>query len=336
MLKQVLLNTGYFVDNSYLDEYLELIQKPFSFSGYSERHHVIPAVVYSIKYSIKDNCEARKKANADPNNFLIDLLFKDHCKAHWLLYNCTLDEVKACNARAYILMSGKKVTQLEELSSEEYDEIQLHRDLVIEETDYYWTTEEKQLLADCYANKSFEELTAMFNRSRKAIIRTANALGLTRRLWSTEDEAWLIENYDKYSRKECAEYLGKTEASINKKCTTLGLYRPSTAWTEEQNTWLLENYTKHTVSESASILGRTYNAVRSQAVKLGLKNPVAETNVKEKRARPATARKRFKWTSETEQWLLQNFISLGQRGCAQHLGITENAVNHKYLRLKKT
>lgn len=182
MLKQVLLSTGYFVDNSYLDEYLKLIQKPFSFSGYSERHHVIPVVIYKVKYSIEDNCEARKKANTDPDNFLVDLLFKDHCRAHWLLYNCTLNEVKAYNARAYILMTGKKVAQTEELSAEEYAEIQLHRDQVMEEDDYYWTMEEKQLLFKYYAKASFEELINMFGRSREAIIAAANSMGLTRRL----------------------------------------------------------------------------------------------------------------------------------------------------------
>lgn len=339
MLKQVLLNTGYFVDNSYLDEYLELIQKPFSLSGYSEKHHVIPAVVYSAKYSTKDNREARKLANADPNNFLVDLLFKDHCKAHWLLYNCTINEVKACNARAYIFMSGKKVNQFEELTNEEYNEIQLYRDRVIEEDDYYWSLEEKRLLYEHYADYSFEELTKQLHRERQAIIRTANSLGLYRprdRYWTTEDEQWLIDNYAKYSRKECADFLNKTEASINKKCTTLGLYKPSVVWTDKQNKWLLENYTKYTVSESAAILGRTYNAVRSQASKLGLKNPITETNIKEKKANPDNVRKRFKWTPEAEQWLLQNFSTLGQRGCAQHLGITENSANHKYIRLKKT
>lgn len=335
MLKQVLLNTGYFVDNSYLDEYLELVQKPFSFSGYSERHHVIPAVIYSIKHSIKDNREARKLANADLNNFLVDLLFKDHCKAHWLLYNCTLNEVKACNARAYILMTGRKVVHLEELSTDEYNEIQLYRDQVMEEDDYYWSLEEKQLLAKHYATASFEELTNIFGRNKEAIIAAANLMGLTRRLWSKEEEQWLINNYAKYSRKECADLLNKSEASINKKCITLGLYKPSNIWTEEQNTWLLENYTKHTVSEAASILGRSYNAVRSQAVKLGLKNPLPETNIKEKRVKTASARERFKWTPEAEQWLIQNFVNLGQRGCAQHLGITESAANHKYIRLKK-
>ena len=334
MLKQVLLDTGYFVDNSYLDEYLELVQKPFSFSGYSEKHHVIPAMVYNIKYSIRDRTKARKLADKDPNNFLVDLLFKDHCKVYWLLYSCTIGEVKACNARAYIFMTGKNLDSIVELSNEEYNEVQAHRDLIMNEDDYYWSQAEIQVLYDHYLDYSFEELTSVLHKPKYCIIAKANRLGLFRprdRFWSNEDTQWLISNYSKYTRKECADILNKTEASINKKCTTLGLYKPSTAWTEAQNNWLIENYTRHTVSESAAILGRTYNAVRSQAVKLGLKNPITETRIKEKKT---VGQKRFRWTPETEQWLIQNFSSLGQYGCAKHFGITESAVYNKYMRIK--
>lgn len=257
MLKQVLLNTGYFVDNSYLDEYLELIQKPFSFSGYSEKHHVIPAMVYNIRHSIGDRGKARKLADKDPNNFIVDLLFKDHCKAHWLLYSCTTGEVKACNARAYILMTGKRVDNIIELSAKEYDEIQHYRDLIMNEDGYYWSQEETQVLYDHYSDYSFDALINILHKPKYCIIAKANSLGLYRsrdRFWSDEDTQWLIKNYSRYSRKECADLLNKTEASINKKCTTLGLYKPSTVWTEEQNNWLLENYTKYTVSDSAAIL----------------------------------------------------------------------------------
>ena len=79
-------------------------------------------------------------------------------------------------------MTGKKVAQMKELSAEEYTEIQLHRDQVMEEDDYYWTMEEKQLLFKYYAEASFEELINMLGRSREAIIAAANLMGLTRRL----------------------------------------------------------------------------------------------------------------------------------------------------------
>ena len=336
MLKQVLLNTGYFVDNSYLDEYLELIQKPFYFSGYSEKHHVIPAVLYGKKYSTQDNKEARRLAESDTNNFVVSLLFKDHCKAHWLLYNCTIGEVKACNARAYILMTGKKLNQLEELSEEEYIKIQKYRDQVMEETDYYWSSEETQVLYDHYSEYSFDELTNILHKPKYCIIAKANNLGLYRprdRFWSDEDTQWLINNYIKYTRKECANILNKTEASINKKCVTLGLYKPSNVWTEEQDKWLIENYTTHTVTDSAAILNRSYSAVKSRAVKLGLKNPLPETNIREKKKAPSDALKHFRWTPEAEKWLLKNFTDLGIHGCAKYLGVSDNATYRKYFRL---
>lgn len=333
MLKQVLLDTGYFVDNSYLDEYLELIQKPFYFSGYSERHHVIPAMVYNIKYSIRDRCKARKLADKDLNNFLVDLLFKDHCKAHWLLYNCTTGEVKACNARAYILMTGKGDGRLKELTEEEYTEVQQQRDLIMNEDEYYWSLEEVQILYDHYSAYSFDELINILNKPKYCIIAKANKLGLYRprdRFWTVEDEQWLINNYSKYSRKECADFLNKTEASINKKCTTLKLYKAPTQWTNEQNEWLTKNYSKHTVSESAKILGRSYNAIRSQASKLKLGTPIVEAGG---RGKAKDCEKRFRWTSETEQWLLDNFSTLGIHGCATQLNLSDSSVYHKYFRL---
>lgn len=335
MLKQVLLHTGYFVDNSYLDDYLELIQKPFSFSGYSEKHHFIPAVVYDIKYSLNDNQKARRLANNDANNFLVDLLFKDHCRAHWLLYNCTVGEVKACNARAYILMTGKKLEQITELTTEEYNEVQKYRDLIMDEDDYYWSLEEKQILYDHYTDYSFEELINVLHKPKYCIIATANRLGLYRprdRFWTAEDEQWLINNYHNHSRKECADSLNKTEASINKKCRTLKLYKEPITWTAEQNEWLINNYSNYTPIEAAEILGRTYNAVCCQARKLGLQAVVRCKNGVATKAR-IDATKRFSWTRETEQWLLDNFTELGIHGCAEQLKLSDSAVYHKYFRL---
>ena len=272
------------------------------------------------------------KWNKDTNNFLVDLLFKDHCKAHWLLYNCTVDEVKACNARAYILMTGKKVEHITELTTEEYCEVQTYRDYIMNEDDYYWSLEEKQLLTKYYPTHSFDELTAIFGRSREAIIGAANLMGLTRRLWLKEDEEWLIDNYSTHTRKECADFLGKTEASINKKCRTLKLYKEPITWTAEQNEWLINNYANYTPIEAAEILGRTYNAVCCQAKKLGLQAVIHCKNGEATKARLEVT-KRFRWTREAEQWLLDNFAALGIHGCAEHLKLSDSAVYHKYFRL---
>lgn len=332
MLKQVLLHTGYFVDNSYLDDYLELIRKPFSFSGYSEKHHFIPAMVYNVKYNLKDRHKARRLANKDTNNFLVDLLFKDHCKAHWLLYNCTTGEVKACNARAYIFMTGKKVEQIAELTAEEYNEVQKCRDLIMDNDDYYWSLEEKRILYDHYTDYSFEELIEALHKPKYCIIAAANRLGLYRsrdRFWTAEDEQWLIDNYHSHSRKECADSLNKTEASINKKCQTLKLYKASITWTKEDDHWLATNYPAYNLDECAEQLNRSYSAVIARLRKLNI--PLTEKTSYTKQH--TNKSNRYSWTRESEQWLLDNFAELGIHGCAEHFKLSDSAVYHKYFRL---
>lgn len=334
MLKQVLLNTGYFVDNSYLDEYLELVQKPFSFSGYSEKHHVIPVVIYRIEHMTRDRRKARKIADNDPNNFLVDLLFKDHCKAHWLLYNCTSGEVKACSATTYLWMTGKQLKEIKELSEQEYLLLQKQRDQLLEEDGYYWTQEEKQFLCEHYSDYSFEELSKRLGRTKGTIKRAAHLLGLKRFdiYWTPEEEQWLIDNYNKYSRKECAEYLGFTDASVHKKAMTLKLTRPSTKWTDKEDAWLRANYPGYNLETCAEYLDRSYNAVIARLAKLNIS--LAETINKSKTE--VTMSSRHRWTKEEEQWLLDNYSEYGIVGCAEKLGTTQSAIEHKINRLRNT
>ena len=80
------------LDNEYLTEYINLITTYTLAAGYSEQHHIIPVAYYFKKYGCKSKCEAKRKyADKDPQNGLVQLLYKDHIKAHWLLYNCTTD-----------------------------------------------------------------------------------------------------------------------------------------------------------------------------------------------------------------------------------------------------
>ena len=48
MTKQELLNTDYFIDNEYLDQYLKLT-KINSNAKYLERHHILPKAYYRLK-----------------------------------------------------------------------------------------------------------------------------------------------------------------------------------------------------------------------------------------------------------------------------------------------
>ena len=83
-LKNYLLSTNVFIDNDYLDIYINLInnyQVNVS-NNYCEKHHILPVAYYKHFYNCKTRFEAEKYANNDKNNILVNLLYKDHCKAH--------------------------------------------------------------------------------------------------------------------------------------------------------------------------------------------------------------------------------------------------------------
>ena len=49
-LKEVLLNTGLFIDNSYLDNYIKLVSCHSKNTGYTEKHHAIQVAYYKHLY----------------------------------------------------------------------------------------------------------------------------------------------------------------------------------------------------------------------------------------------------------------------------------------------
>lgn len=55
--KTQLLNTGYFVDNNYLDSYLELINASKSNQCYQEKHHIINEAYFKKLNLPVDNSE---------------------------------------------------------------------------------------------------------------------------------------------------------------------------------------------------------------------------------------------------------------------------------------
>lgn len=62
-----------FVDNEYLTEYLDLVNNSISSpENYCEAHHIIPACFYPARFI----------ANQDPNQEIVNLVYKDHIKAH--------------------------------------------------------------------------------------------------------------------------------------------------------------------------------------------------------------------------------------------------------------
>lgn len=108
-LKEILLNRG-FKDNVYLDEYVELILNNHNVSaqtGVTQKHHVIPVSSYNttITETTSQRAALLRIANADNENYKVNLYYPDHIKAHWLLCQCSPNIIqKVYNTNAYILM----------------------------------------------------------------------------------------------------------------------------------------------------------------------------------------------------------------------------------------
>ena len=91
-LREKLLSTNLFIENDFFEQYLDLISVENNSlkQGYTEKHHILPRAYYEHEHIPLDSSQAN----------LIILTYADHCKAHYLMYFCTLDYLKNDNAHA--------------------------------------------------------------------------------------------------------------------------------------------------------------------------------------------------------------------------------------------
>jgi hypothetical protein len=98
-LRDIFLKLGDFIDNSYLEKYINLILLNLDTSKQihkTQSHHIIPRAYY--KYH-------RLKVNNLDNN-LVNLEYKNHILAHYYLALCTVGKLQECNAVAFAMMTN--------------------------------------------------------------------------------------------------------------------------------------------------------------------------------------------------------------------------------------
>lgn len=112
-IKEVLL-TYDFIDNQYLDAYIELVLNNYGTplkKGCTQKHHIIPVSCYfkdSFDFT-SHRKEALQMAAADSNNYQVNLTYADHLRAHYLLCRCShniiqiISNAKACELMLRIL-----------------------------------------------------------------------------------------------------------------------------------------------------------------------------------------------------------------------------------------
>lgn len=284
-LKEALLSTNLFIDNNYLDEYIELVSSYSKIEGYTERHHVIQVAYYKHLYKCKREL-AESYADADPNNFIVQLSYKDHCKAHWLLYFCTTSYLKRGNENAvrYILEVYKKLTSKSKLAlefnEEDFELLQAYMNSIIADPESrYYTDAEEELLRRYYPEFGIDYCMQFFpSRSRSAVIGFANKLQLKRTnvFWTKEEEDFLRTNYPLYGIKYCMEKLDRTRLMIKCKANYMGLKvenlsKYNRQWTEEELDILKNNYEQFGIDYCVELIpSREKTAISKKASDLGL------------------------------------------------------------------
>lgn len=88
MDKKTLIETGFFIDNEYLDKMFEIIHNP-DLSGKTERHHILPKSI----------------GGTDEEDNLIDISVKQHFYVHYYLIFCTVGKLKMKMNFAFKMMA---------------------------------------------------------------------------------------------------------------------------------------------------------------------------------------------------------------------------------------
>ena len=259
MLKKKLLDTGYFIDNTYLDSYIELVKNPSrsELAKYTDRHHILPRAYFKLSELPIDN----SKDN------IVRLSFLQHCKAHWLLYFCTQDNLKYAMQTAFVIMVNGLKKHIGEYSEADFKELQDLKVLVYKDSKTFWSEADDVFIKTHFNKLSDEELAAQLSRTVIAVKARRTYFGLQRFKmsdFSKEELDYIISNFETKEIKEIAEVLGRSVASIAQKCHRLGLRKKAELWSAEELAFLKAHAKDMSLSELSQKLNRSKLAIHRQ------------------------------------------------------------------------
>lgn len=262
-LKQKLLDTGYFINNEWLEKYLALVvDVPVSFS-YTEKHHVIPTSCSKL---------LGKRSADDSKSNLVNLTFVDHCRAHFYLYHCTKGKLKKAMAVAYVTMTGDWSKLKAELTEDEYTLLAARRAELKNNSGSHWSTDDLEFLKLNYQKIPIKAIATALQKTESAVSHRVTSLGLSEVRWTEDQLSFLRINWLTMTSTELAKALNKTKSAVEHKALRLNLASKNLIrnWTPEQDAWLRENYLTKKDKVCAEYLGKTIAAVLQHRKVLGL------------------------------------------------------------------
>ena len=304
MLKKKLLDTGYFIDNAYLDDYINLTQT-CSNAKYTERHHILPRAYYKLVDISIDNSE----------NNLVRLSFADHCKAHWLLYFCTKDKLRLATQTAFMIMVNGLTKRLPEYTEDDFNAVQELKYELLENSDNFWSAKDDEFLKQNFLELSDDDLATRLNKTVIAIRARRTILHLQRfkmNDFSEEELTYLVNNFNDKTINELAANLGRTVGSITQKCNRLGLKKKAESWSDNEIAFLRAYATTKSLTELSDDLGRSKSAIKRQCHIQQIK-----------------CKRTDLWTDDELRWLKESYATKTAKQLAEVLGRSRQAINHK-------
>lgn len=211
-LKQKLLSTNYFIDNDYLDQYVKLVSKSVEKSAFkTQSHHILPKTYFKTLNLPIDDTEDN----------LVELLFKDHVKAHYILKSCTTGFLRRNSGYAlrYMLNSSLIQRYSSTLTDEDFISFQqLYEDSFLKV--------DRDTFIEFYSKHSCKETAAQFQIGLSTVTKLAaeyNCFKLPKRhLASSRKELdkdalyqyYIIENH---TVQEAADYFNVDKSTITRR-----------------------------------------------------------------------------------------------------------------------
>ena len=313
VLKQKLLNTGLFLDNEYLDEYINLVLSNNITVGYTEKHHILQRNYFKKSGLPVDN---------SPDN-LITLSYCDHCKAHWLLYFCTTGYLKKANEASiryivemYKVLTGKDRNKFE-FNDSDFQLLQSYMTSIVnDENSRYWTEAEVDYLKKNYCGYGTGPKCAKYlNKPINLVNEKARLLGLSKNCpdWTEAEIEILYKYYPIEGDKVYLRIPLHSKDACRGKAKQLKIRTKNHYWTPDEISILKLNFPLAGPTGCSKLLNRNKTECKHKADRLGL----IYTNNPQK-----------VWTDEKLKLLLEN-KDAGISKLIQILGISRGCIYKK-------
>lgn len=313
VLKQKLLNTGLFLNNEYLDEYINLVLSNNITVGYTEKHHILQRNYFKKSGLPVDN---------SPDN-LITLSYCDHCKAHWLLYFCTTGYLKKANEASiryivemYKVLTGKDRNKFE-FNDSDFQLLQSYMTSIVnDENSRYWTEAEVDYLKKNYCGYGTGPKCAKYlNKPINLVNEKARLLGLSKNCpdWTEAEIEILYKYYPIEGDKVYLRIPLHSKDACRGKAKQLKIRTKNHYWTPDEISILKLNFPLVGPTGCSKLLNRNKTECKHKADRLGL----IYTNNPQK-----------VWTDEKLKLLLEN-KDAGISKLIQILGISRGCIYKK-------